>query len=345
MQYNNHIFKYSFGKLGSGLYIVKGSSGQYMIDAGINTKKANKLLAEMHAEGIDFSQTKAILLTHSHQDHIRGIPFWRQQWGESRPVYVGAFGVPYVQHADWFEKELNAELGNFYTEVTKIPKKIGYIATDILWGKASDYDNVQALEHGQIFDLGDVKIKAIAAPGHNACHFVYEVTADDDPKRYILSGDLISFKDMQDGQGLVALASFNNPFSNVMDEIQSLKMILKNPPDVLMTAHYGIWEGKEVIQKHFENAIGEGLYLVNRAFEILQSKWAIPFREWTKEVINFPKYLSGIDTRTNSMYCILKEMEKQGMIVRSGDHGQIIALKPEKKAESSHNPIQVAHSQ
>jgi glyoxylase-like metal-dependent hydrolase (beta-lactamase superfamily II) len=306
-----------------------------MIDSAINTGVVRKKYQEMQAEGIKIEETQAILLTHSHADHSRGIPYWCEVAKRSLPIYVGEKGVDVIRHKDAFYNSVVSELGDFQSQVTQIPMSLGNKVTDMIWGAPVDNENVHAIEPNQVWDCGDVLIKAYHTPGHNPDHHVYMVTITGDPKKYLISGDLISFKDMKDGQGEVALASFNNPMSSLRDEMKSLKVMLKEAPDVLMTAHYGIWEGKDHVATQFENAIGEAFNLLNRTHEILTALGPISFKKLTKEVINFPKYLSGINTRTCSMYVIIKEMEEEDMLIRTGKQREIIALKvPGSKSET-----------
>jgi glyoxylase-like metal-dependent hydrolase (beta-lactamase superfamily II) len=300
-----------------------------MIDAGIN-RVIQKRYREMVADGFNFSKLQAILLTHSHQDHIRGISYWIRICRRNVPVFVGAFGVSIVKKKEEFARLLNIHLGNFYHQVTRIPHRLGDPLAKALWGDPSDYDNVHAINDEQIWDLGGVTITAYTTPGHNPDHVVFEVNIDGDCSKYLLSGDLISFKDMSDGHGLVSLASFNNPFSSVRDEINSLKRVLSLSPDVLLAGHARIFEGEEVIQNYITHAIGEALFIVKYAYEILEQYGPISFRELTKRVVFFRRYLSGINTRENSMFVILREMEEEGMIQRSGEVGQMISLIPEK---------------
>ena len=139
MKYNDHIHYYNCTKLGSQLYVIKGSAGQYMIDAGINTRIIRKKYTEMVAEGIDFTQTQGILLTHSHQDHIRGIPFWVEKSGYALPVYVAEYGMDVIRdEKKVFMGRLEKALGPFYKQISHIPQKAGLYVTSKLWGPIFD---------------------------------------------------------------------------------------------------------------------------------------------------------------------------------------------------------------
>jgi phosphoribosyl 1,2-cyclic phosphodiesterase len=63
--------------------VIAGSSGALLIDAGLSTKE---LLRRMDAAGIDPGTIDAVLVTHEHGDHVRGLDVLLRRL--SRPVYA-----------------------------------------------------------------------------------------------------------------------------------------------------------------------------------------------------------------------------------------------------------------
>ena len=53
--------------------LVEGPQGLVMIDAGLSRRET---LARMHALGLDEGDVRALLVTHEHSDHVRGMPVW-----------------------------------------------------------------------------------------------------------------------------------------------------------------------------------------------------------------------------------------------------------------------------
>jgi len=123
---------------------------------------------------------------------------------------------------------------------------------------------------------------------------------------------------MKDGKGEVGLASFNNPLASLNAELETLRKVLDISPDVLITQHYGTIEGQNEIERHIKQALDEGHYLKSKTLEVLSEAGGkgVEFKRLTKKVIDFPKYLSGIATRTNSMWVILKEYIDEGLVER-----------------------------
>ncbi|MBZ0241869.1 MAG: MBL fold metallo-hydrolase, partial [Bacteroidales bacterium] len=58
------------GSSGNSYFVGSGDEG-VLIDAGISTRRIVKSLAE---NGISMAQVKAVLITHDHSDHIKGLP-------------------------------------------------------------------------------------------------------------------------------------------------------------------------------------------------------------------------------------------------------------------------------
>jgi glyoxylase-like metal-dependent hydrolase (beta-lactamase superfamily II) len=274
---------------------------------------------EMQTDGIEIDQMTGILITHIHMDHARGIPFWVKKIGKDVPIFIHPSGVKYIHDQQLYIQDLNASIKDYHGYITSLPEGLTETMTNWIWGAPSRYDNVQEIMDGEILDCGDTQIRVIWTPGHSIDHCAFEVTStiDENPKRYLISGDMISFQDMQDAKGLTPLASFNTPLSLYRAEIESLQKIANNPPDVLLTGHYGRFESREKIQQYFQNAIEEGTLLWDRTIEILRSDGPQTFPVLTRKIINFKKYLSGISTRTSSMFVILREMKEAGIIEES----------------------------
>jgi len=91
------------GSSGNSYYIGNGDEG-ILIDAGISARRIVKSLAE---NGISMAQIKAILITHDHSDHIKGLP-----------VLANKFRLPVLATAEclggiashYLAKEINADL-------------------------------------------------------------------------------------------------------------------------------------------------------------------------------------------------------------------------------------------
>lgn len=72
------------GSTGNSFYI-EGKSGKVLVDAGLSGKQVEKLLTEV---GADASELDAILITHEHSDHIKGVGVLARRY--QLPVYANA---------------------------------------------------------------------------------------------------------------------------------------------------------------------------------------------------------------------------------------------------------------
>src|SRR5208283_3897805 len=67
-------------KLDCHVYLVDGGNEMALIDAGVGLE-AERIYANILADGLDIHKLKYILLTHAHADHSGGCRYWKQQFG------------------------------------------------------------------------------------------------------------------------------------------------------------------------------------------------------------------------------------------------------------------------
>ncbi len=108
-------------------------------DSGANAIVIDPSVPPQFAENIENAKLCAVLLTHTHYDHIMALDAWRQ------------FGAPVlIAEAD------ACGLGNSV-----------YNASATLFGQAKTYpDAERLLKQGDIISFGDEQLKVILTPGH-----------------------------------------------------------------------------------------------------------------------------------------------------------------------------------
>src|ERR1700752_3207821 len=96
-------------------YYVGNEEEAVLIDAGISCREIKK---RMNRLGLDIEKVKAVIVSHEHSDHIRGIETLSRKY--SIPVYITADPL---KHSGLF---LDKELVKFFK--AKQPITIGHLA-------------------------------------------------------------------------------------------------------------------------------------------------------------------------------------------------------------------------
>ena len=158
---------YMIGKLGpSAAYVVATSEGLMLIDSGL-AQDAAVLKSEMASLGLDWKRVRAILLTHVHGDHSGGAQALRQATGAR--VYAGKGDVPVLLAGGPREA--------FYSTFYMPDHPPHATQVDV------------ALEGGETIALGDVRVRAIGAPGHTPGSMCYAMERKG--YRAFFAGDVI----------------------------------------------------------------------------------------------------------------------------------------------------------
>jgi glyoxylase-like metal-dependent hydrolase (beta-lactamase superfamily II) len=217
------------------------------------------------------------------------------------------------------------EAGWIQKEISKLPVGLGNMAFDLLWTKQEPIGNVHPTSDNEIIDIGNVLFRVEFTEGHSLNHSCYRIIDKSTNQSILISGDLISFKVLEKGQDIHALASVNTVTSDFSKELASLKRILNDPPDILFTGHYGIYQPKDEIVKRFKEAIELAETYKPRILEFLKTG-AKSFKEITKHLIYFKHYLSGYATRTSTTYVVLRELLNEGTVKEIDTKKHIFAL-------------------
>jgi glyoxylase-like metal-dependent hydrolase (beta-lactamase superfamily II) len=132
---------------------------------------------------------RRILLTHQHEDHVGAVGALRRAFGRLE-VFAPATLLPLLKRGD--------PIG-------------GYRAA--YWGQPEAIGDVTAVEEGDVFDAGGLRLNAVATPGHTPGHMSF--IADVDGTMFGVTGDL-----------LVSTRSYLGFFeSSVPDQIRSLRRV------------------------------------------------------------------------------------------------------------------------
>jgi hydroxyacylglutathione hydrolase len=133
------------------VYLVNGGDGYLCIDAGAG-RSIDAILATVRADGLDPAAIRWVVLTHGHADHAGGAAAWRRAVPD---VKLAASGPV----AEW--------LANGDEVATSIDRAraAGMYPAEYRLG-ACDVD--RSIGDGDVIEVGDVILRAVATPGHAA---------------------------------------------------------------------------------------------------------------------------------------------------------------------------------
>jgi hypothetical protein len=145
------------------VYFYTKNGKTIMIDAGYNYERLEEKMGWLD---ISPSSIDEILLTHLDTDHVGAVEKDSEGIFKSAKLYIG----------ETESKYLTGELRRrVLFKLYKLPKV--------------DIENeIELLQDGDIFYIGDIKVEAILVPGHTLGHLVYLI--DD---AYLFTGDTIWF--------------------------------------------------------------------------------------------------------------------------------------------------------
>ena len=147
-------------------YVVETSQGLVLVDSGLDDD-AGLLKSQMTALGLDWKRVRAILLTHVHGDHSGGAEALRAATGAK--VYAGAGDAQVLKDG----QSRAAFFSTFF-----MPDHNPHPTTvDV------------ALEGDKTLTFGDVRIQALAMPGHTPGSVCYLLERKN--LRVLFAGDVI----------------------------------------------------------------------------------------------------------------------------------------------------------
>ena len=145
-------------------YLIKGEKN-VLFDAGM-AYSADKMIENIKRELGD-RPLDAILLSHSHYDHISGVPFLRKEWPDL-VVYGSAYAKKILEKPS--AKKTMRELSDAAAQGAGLLKAPDYK------DEALVVDRV--VKEGDILNFGDHKITVYETPGHTKCSLSYMVDHD-----------------------------------------------------------------------------------------------------------------------------------------------------------------------
>jgi glyoxylase-like metal-dependent hydrolase (beta-lactamase superfamily II) len=180
-------------------YLIVGSGSGVLVDPGRGTAH-DEVVAFIRGHGLELVDVKWALLTHCHLDHTAGA--CRIQ-AEGIPVAASAFTAQAVREASvdmGFDKGPKPEVS---CEVDRI------------------------LKDGEVLEVGGMRIRTVATPGHTAGCLSFLVETDEGLTAF--TGDLIRDTAQSGWTG--------SPSFSLEDSIRSIEKLLALAPDIDYWGH------------------------------------------------------------------------------------------------------------
>jgi len=204
---------FAIGNSGTTVYVLRTSGGLMMIDAlgagdaaGTTAQLDTQLLPGFQRLGLDPSQVKIVLVTHGHADHFGGASYFQEHFGSK----------VYVSPADWNIMENPPARGRGGRGPAGPP-------TPLPKHDAEVHD-------GDTIALGDLRVTAVAVPGHTPGSMGFIFPVRDNGKRHmaaLFGGAWLTPQILSDD----ALRTFQTSVQHFKDATRKAKV------DVLMQNH------------------------------------------------------------------------------------------------------------
>lgn len=194
-------------------YLIIAGTEGILIDAGTG-KGTMRILKNISSAGIDPSAVSHLFVTHCHFDHTGGINGIREKTGCL--VVAHELDAAFLEMGD---PEVTA--ASWYGSVMD-PTRI----------------DIRVEEPRRVFSFGDTDITMYHTPGHSPGSAVLTMESD---------GEKVLF-----GQDV------HGPLNEVLrssraDYVESLEFLLSLEADILCEGHFGVYRGKEKVQRFIES--------------------------------------------------------------------------------------------
>jgi len=159
---------FAIGNSGTTVYVLRTSAGLIMIDAlgagdaaGTTAQLDAQLLPGFKQLGLDPAQVKIVLVTHGHADHFGGASYFQERFGSK----------VYVSPADWSLMENPPARGRGGRGPAGPPVPLPKHDAEV--------------HDGDVITLGDLRVTAVAVPGHTPGSMGFIFPVRDNGKRHM----------------------------------------------------------------------------------------------------------------------------------------------------------------
>lgn len=229
-----HRFVAPLGERFVALYLFVGSEASLLFDTGIRESVTETLLPELAAAGIDPATIRWAINSHCDFDHTGGN-------GALRAAVPGVQLLAHHLDRDLTEnvEHLIAQRYGEFAELDGFddpPETTAAVRAD------SDLVALDGeLAGGEAFDLGDRVVRVIHVPGHSPGHLAIW----DEQNGAIAISDAVLGRTVPTAAGTPA---FPPTYRDTADYVASIAKIRALAADLVLTAHYPVYEGAAAVE-------------------------------------------------------------------------------------------------
>ena len=214
------------------LYLLVGHDAALLVDTGVRESITETLLPYLDAEGIPREKLRWAINTHCDFDHTGGNGALKTAI-PSVQILVHDLDAELVENVD---RLIDVRYGEFRdTDGFDDPPE----TTAYLRGVSDLVPVDRRLTGGEEFDLGGRSVRVLHVPGHSPGH----VAVHDIANRALIIGDATLGTTVMTADGRPA---FPPTYRDVEPYVQSLRAFRALDADLLLTAHYPVYEGDGV---------------------------------------------------------------------------------------------------
>lgn len=209
----DHIYRIQ-DKFNVVMYLVVGDKKKCLIDTGFGLRGLHDFVDKIS------NLPTIVLLSHGHVDHAMGSY-------EFNEVYMNSKDIPVYEvhkNIEYREKFIKNSYGMF----------------DLKYLQPLRTKKFLELNHHDVFDLGNVKIKTYHVPGHTEGSMMFLIKED----RAILFGDAC-------GPGTLLIENFSSNISDYLKGLLNIKQI-ENEYDLILRNHGTFQSEKELLDNVIE---------------------------------------------------------------------------------------------
>jgi len=155
---NSNIIRVTGGE-GGEVFLITGRKGAAVVDAGMaycGEAAVRNIREILGSEPLDF-----VLISHTHYDHVGGIPFFRRAWPD-----VAVIGDSHAKKT--LLKESAQRLIRDLSDKAAI--KFGAAPAEY---SPEELVIDEIVKDGDIIDLGNIQIEVVKTPGHTKCSLAF----------------------------------------------------------------------------------------------------------------------------------------------------------------------------